>query len=195
MFDFLIAVFDIPLICILIILILSSMIFISSIHNIFLNLFISILLVIFIASTVIIQQSNLAEFVIISIFFLLAIMFFIFNLHNDFSDESFVGPEKVNFKLISVILVFLISFILIGVNFYNISKTQNEYVFRNTQIVNNANIKNYRGNIEKNDLEYVENISLLNQNKIFQKLTHIIILYVCIVTILYFFNKGEENER
>ncbi len=44
-------------------------------------------------------------------------------------------------------------------------------------------------------MEYNENISILNQNKVFQKLTHIIMLYVCIVTILYFYNKKENKEE
>ena len=40
-----------------------------------------------------------------------------------------------------------------------------------------------------------QSLSLLNQNKVFQKLTHVIMLYVCIVTILYFYNKKENKEE
>ena len=42
--------------------------------------------------------------------------------------------------------------------------------------------------------EYEENISLLNQNKIFQKLTHIIMFYICVIVVLYFLNKAKEEK-
>lgn len=194
MFDFLIAVFDIPLICILIMLVLSSLLFVRNIYNVFLSLFVSILLVIFIASTIIIQQIHLGEFLIVSIFFLFAIIFFIFNLHNDYNDSHVAEQTTINNKLNISIIVLLVSFILIGMNFYKISKAQSEYVVRNINYAQNINIKNYRGDTQNNSIDYVENISLLNQNKIFGKLTHIIMLYVCIVTILYFFNRRNEDE-
>lgn len=194
MFDFLIAVFDIPLICILIMLVLSSLLFVRNIYNVFLSLFVSILLVIFIASTIIIQQTHLGEFLVISIFFLFAIIFFIFNLHNDYNDSHVTTQNTNNNKLNLLILIFLASFILMGMNFYKISKAPSEYVVRNINYAQNINIKNYRGDTQNNSIDYVENISLLNQNKIFGKLTHIIMLYVCIVTILYFFNRRNEDE-
>lgn len=194
MFNFLIAVFDIPLICILIILVLSSLLFIRNIYNIFLSLFVSILLVIFIASTIIVQQIHLGEFLIVSIFFLFAIIFFIFNLHNDYNDSHVADQTTINYKLNFLLIILLASFILIGVNFYKISKAQSEYVVRNINYAQNIDIKNYRGNLQNKSMEYTENISLLNQNKIFGKLTHIIMLYVCIVTILYFFNRRNEDE-
>lgn len=195
MFEFLFAIFDIPLICVLIILVLSSLLFIRNIYNIFLSLFISILLVIFIASTILVQQSYLAEFIIISIFFLFAIIFFIFNLHNDYNDSHVAERNKINLKLNLAILFFLISFILIALNFYHISTTHSEYIVRNIQTSHNINIRHFRSNKQSEDMEYNENISILNQNKVFQKLTHIIMLYVCIVTILYFYNKKENKEE
>ncbi len=195
MFEFLFAIFDIPLICVLIILVLSSLLFIRNIYNIFLSLFISILLVIFIASTILVQQSYLAEFIIISIFFLFAIIFFIFNLHNDYNDSHVAERNKINLKLNLAILFFLISFILIALNFYHISTTHSEYIVRNIQTSHNINIRHFRSNKQNEDMEYNENISILNQNKVFQKLTHIIMLYVCIVTILYFYNKKENKEE
>lgn len=194
MFDFLIAVFDIPLICILIMLVLSSLLFVKNIYNVFLSLFVSILLVIFIASTIIVQQTHLGEFLVISIFFLFAIIFFIFNLHNDYNDSHLAEKTIINHKLNLSILVFLVSFILIALNFYKISKAPNEYVVRNINYAQNIDIKNYRGNLQNKSIEYTENISLLNQNKIFEKLTHVVMLYVCIVTILYFFNRRNEDE-
>lgn len=195
MFEFLFAIFDIPLICVLIILVLSSLLFIRNIYNIFLSLFISILLLIFVASSILVQQAYLAEFIIISIFFLFAIIFFIFNLHNDYNDSHVAERNKINLKLNLSILVFLISFILIGLNFYHIATTQSEYIVRNVNATTNINIRHFRSNNQNVDIEYSENISLLNQNKVFQKLTHIIMLYVCIVTILYFYNKKENKEE
>ncbi len=195
MFEFLFAIFDIPLICVLIILVLSSLLFIRNIYNIFLSLFISILLLIFIASSILVQQAYLAEFIIISIFFLFAIIFFIFNLHNDYNDSHVAERNKINLKLNLSILVFLISFILIGLNFYHITTTQSEYIVRNVNATTNINIRHFRSNNQNADIEYSENISLLNQNKVFQKLTHVIMLYVCIVTILYFYNKKENKEE
>lgn len=194
MFNFLVAVFDIPLICVLIMLALSALLFARNIYNIFLSLFVSILLVIFISSTIIIQQAHLGEFLIVSIFFLFAIIFFIFNLHNDYNNTAIDNKPDINTKLNLMILVFFIVFLLIGMNFYKISKTQSEYIVRNINYTQNMDIRNYRNN-NGDAIEYAENISLLNQNKLFQKLTHIAMLYVCIVTILYFFNRRDEDER
>lgn len=195
MFDFLFTIFDIPLIFILMMLVFSSLLFVKNIYNVFLSLFVSILLVIFIASTVIVQQINLGEFLVISIFFLFAIIFFIFNLHNDYDDNYVKDKTKINLKLNLSILAILITFTIIGLNFYKINKTQSEYVIRDNVELNNFDIKNYKSSYSKQYIEYQENIALLNHNKIFQKLTHIIILYVCMVIVLYFFNRENEDER
>ena len=195
MFDFLFTIFDIPLIFILMMLVFSSLLFVKNIYNVFLSLFVSILLVIFIASTVIVQQIHLGEFLVISIFFLFAIIFFIFNLHNDYDDNYVKDKTKINLKLNLSILAILIMFTIIGLNFYKINKTQSEYVIRDNVELNNFDIKNYKSSYSKQYIEYQENIALLNHNKIFQKLTHIIILYVCMVIVLYFFNRGNEDER
>ncbi len=195
MFDFLFTIFDIPLIFILMMLVLSSLLFVKNIYNVFLSLFVSILLVIFIASTVIVQQIHLGEFLVISIFFLFAIIFFIFNLHNDYDDNYVKDKTKINLKLNLSILAILIMFTIIGLNFYKINKTQSEYVIMDNVELNNFDIKNYKSSYSKQYIEYQENIALLNHNKIFQKLTHIIILYVCMVIVLYFFNRGNEDER
>lgn len=195
MFDFLFTIFDIPLIFILMMLVLSSLLFVKNIYNVFLSLFVSILLVIFIASTVIVQQIHLGEFLVISIFFLFAIIFFIFNLHNDYDDNYVKDKTKINLKLNLSILAILIMFTIIGLNFYKINKTQSEYVIRDNVELNNFDIKNYKSSYSKQYIEYQENIALLNHNKIFQKLTHIIILYVCMVIVLYFFNRENEDER
>lgn len=195
MFNFLFTIFDIPLIFILMMLVFSSLLFVKNIYNVFLSLFVSILLVIFIASTVIVQQIHLGEFLIISIFFLFAVIFFIFNLHNDYNDNYVKDKTKINLKLNLSILTILIMFTIIGLNFYKINKTQSEYVIRDNVELNNFDIKNYKSSYSKQYIEYQENIALLNQNKIFQKLTHIIILYVCMVIVLYFFNRENEDER
>ena len=195
MFDFLFTIFDIPLIFILMMLVFSSLLFVKNIYNVFLSLFVSILLVIFIASTVIVQQIHLGEFLVISIFFLFAIIFFIFNLHNDYDDNYVKDKTKINLKLNLSILAILIMFTIIGLNFYKINKTQSEYVIRDNVELNNFDIKNYKSSYSKQYIEYQENIALLNHNKIFQKLTHIIILYVCMVIVLYFFNRENEDER
>lgn len=195
MFNFLFAIFDIPLIFTLIMLVFSSLLFIKNIYNVFLSLFVSILLVIFIASTIIVQQVHLGEFLIISIFFLFSAIFFIFNLHNDYNDNYVKEKTRINFKLNISILVFLILFIIIGVNFYKINKNRSEYIIRNNIEIANIDIKQYKNSDINQSLEYEENIAVLNQNKIFQKLTHIIILYVCMVIVLYFFNRGDESER
>ncbi len=195
MFNFLFTIFDIPLIFILMMLVFSSLLFVKNIYNVFLSLFVSILLVIFIASTVIVQQIHLGEFLVISIFFLFAVIFFIFNLHNDYDDNYVKDKTKINLKLNLSILTILIMFTIIGLNFYKINKTQSEYVIRDNVELNNFDIKNYKSSYSKQYIEYQENIALLNQNKIFQKLTHIIILYVCMVIVLYFFNRENEDER
>lgn len=195
MFNFLFTIFDIPLIFILMMLVFSSLLFVKNIYNVFLSLFVSILLVIFIASTVIVQQIHLGEFLVISIFFLFAVIFFIFNLHNDYDDNYVKDKTKINLKLNLSILTILIMFTIIGLNFYKINKTQSEYVIRDNVELNNFDIKNYKSSYSKQHIEYQENIALLNQNKIFQKLTHIIILYVCMVIVLYFFNRENEDER
>lgn len=176
-------------------LVFSSLLFVKNIYNVFLSLFVSILLVIFIASTVIVQQIHLGEFLVISIFFLFAVIFFIFNLHNDYDDNYVKDKTKINLKLNLSILTILIMFTIIGLNFYKINKTQSEYVIRDNVELNNFDIKNYKSSYSKQYIEYQENIALLNQNKIFQKLTHIIILYVCMVIVLYFFNRENEDER
>ena len=195
MFNFLFTIFDIPLIFILMMLVFSSLLFVKNIYNVFFSLFVSILLVIFIASTVIVQQIHLCEFLVISIFFLFAIIFFIFNLHNDYDDNYVKDKTKINLKLNLSILAILIMFTIIGLNFYKINKTQSEYVIRDNVELNNFDIKNYKSSYSKQYIEYQENIALLNHNKIFQKLTHIIILYVCMVIVLYFFNRENEDER
>lgn len=193
MFEYLFSIFDIPLACILILLAVFGMLFIKNIFNAFLSLFTSIFLIIFIASTMLTQQIYLGEFLVISIFFILTIVFFVFNLNNNFDDSSVVDDKKSKLKIFLAVLVAIFLFSIIGFNFKRIDNTNNKFVVRNSLVKDDLKLQN-----DKDDQSYdsyVENISLLNQNKIFQKLTHIIMFYVCLVVVLYFFNRRNDNNE
>lgn len=196
MFDLLFTIFDIPLTLILIILSFSTIFFIETVYSLFLSLFISIFIIIFTATTMLTQQIFLGEFLVVSTFFIFAVLFFVFNSNYNYENEE-LSDDKLSLpKLVLLTISFLAIFSIIGLNFYKISTSENQLITRSFNIQqgldnNMASVENHQGYDG-----YVENIALLNQNKIFQKLTHIIMFYICIIILLYFFNKkGEENER
>ncbi len=196
MFDLLFTIFDIPLTLILIILSFSTIFFIETVYSLFLSLFISIFIIIFTATTMLTQQIFLGEFLVVSTFFIFAVLFFVFNSNYNYENEE-LSDDKLSLpKLVLLTISFLAIFSIIGLNFYKISTSENQLITRSFNIQqgldnNMVSVENHQGYDG-----YVENIALLNQNKIFQKLTHIIMFYICIIILLYFFNKkGEENER
>lgn len=193
MFEYLFSIFDIPLACILIVLAIFGMLFIKNIYNVFLSLFTSIFLIIFIASTMLTQQIYLGEFLVISIFFILTIVFFVFNLNNNFDDSSIVDDKKSKLKIFLAVLASAFLFGIIGFNFKKIDNTNSKFIVRNSLVKDDLKLP--KDQDEQTYDVYVENISLLNQNKIFQKLTHIIMFYVCLVVILYFFNRRSYNNE
>ncbi len=193
MFEYLFSIFDIPLACILIVLAIFGMLFIKNIYNVFLSLFTSVFLIIFIASTMLTQQIYLGEFLVISIFFILTIVFFVFNLNNNFDDSSIVDDKKSKLKIFLAVLASAFLFGIIGFNFKKIDNTNSKFIVRNSLVKDDLRLP--KDQDEHTYDGYVENISLLNQNKIFQKLTHIIMFYVCLVVILYFFNRRSDNNE
>ncbi len=193
MFEYLFSIFDIPLACILIVLAIFGMLFIKNIYNVFLSLFTSIFLIIFIASTMLTQQIYLGEFLVISIFFILTIVFFVFNLNNNFDDSSIVDDKKSKLKIFLAVLASAFLFGIIGFNFKKIDNTNSKFIIKNSLVKDDLKLP--KDQDEQTYDVYVENISLLNQNKIFQKLTHIIMFYVCLVVILYFFNRRSDNNE
>lgn len=196
MFDSLFTVFDIPLTLILIVLSFSTIFFIKTVYSLFLSLFISIFVIMFTATTMLTQQIFLGEFLIISTFFIFAVLFFVFNSNQNYDNEELSDNKISTSKLSLLIISFILIFSIIGLNFYKIDTSDSHLIVKNSVIQqelvpsnnNNENHQFYDG--------YKENIALLNQNKIFQKLTHIVMFYICVVILLYFFNKkGEEDER
>lgn len=192
MFENLFIIFDIPLACILIILSFFGLWFIKNIYNVFLSLITGIFLIIFISSTMLTQQINLGEFLVIGIFFIFTILFLIFNIKND-KDSVIEISEKNRLKTFATVMMFILSFVVIGFNFYKIDTSKTKFL--NEQVIVKTDIKSKNLKIEQDyEIIHRENISLLNQNRIFQKLTHVIMFYVCMVIVIYFFNKGDENE-
>ena len=193
MFNGLFQILDVPLVCIFTILVVFGVLILKNIYNIFLSLFISIFLLIFITSTLLTQQIYLGEFLIISTFFILMIIFFIFNLNNDFDDSYMTyEPKGKNIGLLLTILVLLFVFSLITVNFSKITSNKTIFV-TNYKTENNIQTLSTQDEVILND--YLEKISLLNQNKIFQKLTHLVMFYTCAVIVLYFFNKKDDDNE
>lgn len=193
MFDILINIFDIPLILVLICLSFCSIFLIRNVYNVFLSLFISVLIIIFSTTTILVQQVFLGEFIVVGIFFMCCILFFVFNLNKIKFDEDLFDTEKTLFKKTVLVISLIIVFSITALNFLKIDNEKDSLLKQN--IANTYLIKNNTQN-EINYDEYKENIALLNQNKIFQKLTHIIMFYVCVIIIFYFFNKiKEEDER
>lgn len=192
MFDYLFSIFDIPLVCILIMLSVFAVLFIKNIYNIFLTLFTCLFFTIFIASTILTQQIYLGEFLVIGIFFIFSVIFFVFNLKNEHIDSEVERDKIEKIKLIPTIFLFVCAFLIIGLNFYKINNLKTKFV--NTETITKEEILLTNSNIHPNYENYKENISLLNQNKIFQKLTHIVMFYICMVVVLYFFSKGDKNE-
>ena len=176
MFEYLFSIFDIPLACILIVLATFGILFIKNIYNIFLTLFIGIFFIIFIASTMLTQQIYLGEFLVISIFFILAIVFFVFNLKNSSIDYSTENNEKSKLKIFLAVLISVSLFGIIGLNFKKIDSENSRFIARSSLVRDDLRLLNDQD--EQIYDGYVENISLLNQNKIIQKLTHIIMFYV-----------------
>ena len=130
---------------------------------------------------------------VISIFFILTIVFFVFNLNNDFSDFSPIDNENSKLKIFLSVLTFVLLFAIIGLNFEKINNTSSKFIIKNSLLKDDLKVPTEQ-NEQIYDM-YVENISLLNQNKIFQKLTHIIMFYVCLVVVLYFFNRRDDNDE
>lgn len=193
MFDILINIFDIPLILVLICLSFCSIFLIRNVYNVFLSLFISVLIIIFSTTTILVQQVFLGEFIVVGIFFMCCILFFVFNLNKIRFDEDLFDTEKTLFKKTVLVMSLIIVFSITALNFLKIDNEKDSLLKQN--ITNTYLIENNTQN-EINYDEYKENIALLNQNKIFQKLTHIIMFYVCAIIIFYFFNKiKEEDER
>ena len=193
MFDILINIFDIPLILVLICLSFCSIFLIRNVYNVFLSLFISVLIIIFSTTTILVQQVFLGEFIVVGIFFMCCILFFVFNLNKIRFDEDLFDTEKTLFKKTVLVISLIIVFSITALNFLKIDNEKDSLLKQN--ITNTYLIENNTQN-EINYDEYKENIALLNQNKIFQKLTHIIMFYVCAIIIFYFFNKiKEEDER
>lgn len=193
MLDSLFSIFDIPLTIVLIALSFFTIFFFQTVYSLFLSLFVSIFVIIFTASTMLTQQVFLGEFLIISIFFIFAVLFFIFNSNYNYEDEE-LGDSKPDLsKIISLVVAFIAIFTIIGLNFYRIDTTDNHLIATNV-VVQQELVEQSVNTEEMNN--YKENVALLNQNNIFQKLTHIIMFYIGMVIILYFFNrKGEQDER
>ena len=194
MFGQLFEILDIPLVCVFTILTMFGVLILRNIYNIFLSLFISIFLLIFLSSTILTQQIYLGEFLIISTFFILIMVFFIFNLNNNFDDSNIVHDDKkFDIRSIFIVLSLIFVFSLILGNFNNIVKNNTNFITQTTAEVNSIKPMDKQTQIVYND--YLERISLLNQNKVFQKLTHLVMFYTCAVIVLYFFNKkGDNNE-
>ena len=192
MLEYLFSIFDIPIVTIYAILTLFGLLFIKNINNLFLVLFTNIFLIIFIATTMLTQQIYLGEFLVVSIFFILTVTFFIFNIDN-IHTENEIDDNYYKLKVFCAIIIFFLAFSIIGLNFFKINFDKSNMLIRNVTVSDELNI------IDKNNYKdfdsYAENILLLNQNKIFQKLTHIVMLYICLVIVFYFFNKKEDNER
>ena len=126
---------------------------------------------------------------------MLIIVFFIFNLNNNIEILEYQDDEKINIKKIVVIVSCVLIFGLLSLQFNKILRTDTKFITQNVeqQVVESKKM-NKQEQIEYND--YLEKISLLNQNKVFQKLTHVVMFYTCALIMLYFFNKkGENNER
>ena len=192
MFENLFAIFDIPLSCILVMLIFFGTFFIKNVYNVFITLFIGIFLIIFIASTMLSQQIFLGEFLVIGIFFILTIIFFIFNLNDTFDDSLILEERRPKLKTLASVVVFVLTFAIVGLNFNKINNSKSKFIVDNSIVVDDLRLAETKDEGEYDT--YIENISLLNQNKIFQKLTHIVMFYVCLVVVFYFFNRRSDNE-
>ena len=199
MLNFIINIFDIPLILVLVCLSFCSFFLIKNIYNLFLSLFISIFLIIFATTTILVQQVFLGEFIIIGIFLIFAILFFVFNLNKinrttiEYKDDDISSYGKNLWKKTAIILSLLVMFAIVGLNFLKIDREKNDLLNRRENIIQideNGNFVN-----EEVYNEYKENILLLNQNKLFQKLTHIIMFYICGIVIVYFYNKIKEEDE
>lgn len=195
MFENLFAVFDLPLVCILIMLSFFGIMFIKNIYNIFLSLFIGIFLIIFIAATMLVQQIYLGEFLVISLFFMLTIIFFVFNLNNNYDDSGILETKKSKMKIFVSVIGFMLTFSIIGLNFERINTSKNKIIVKNMMLQDDLNVSATNNVNEREYNSYLENISLLNQNKVFQKLTHIVMFYVCLVVVLYFFNRKSNSDE
>ncbi len=194
MFDQIFEILDIPLACVFLILTMFGMLIVKNIYSIFLSLFISIFMLIFTSSTILTQQIYLGEFLVISTFFMLIIVFFIFNLDNDFDITRFENKEKFNIKTFLILISCIATFTLVGLNFNAIVNSNTNFITRNIEEKTIPMSADKKMDSEYSD--YIERISLLNQNKVFQRLTHVVMFYTCAVIVLYFFNRREDiNER
>ena len=199
MLNFIIDIFDIPLILVLVCLSFCSFFVIKNIYNLFLSLFISIFLIIFATTTILVQQVFLGEFIVIGIFLIFAILFFVFNLNKinrstiDYKDEDISNYGKNLWKKTAIILSAFAMFMIVGLNFLKIDREKIDLLNGKENIVQ----IDENGNFIREEVynEYNENILLLNQNKLFQKLTHIIMFYICGVIIVYFYNKIKEEDE
>lgn len=199
MLNFIINIFDIPLILVLVCLSFCSFFVIKNIYNLFLSLFISIFLIIFATTTILVQQVFLGEFIVIGVFLIFAILFFVFNLNKinrstiEYKDDDISSYGKNLWKKTAIILSLLVMFAIVGLNFLKIDREKNDLLNRGENIIQIDENGNFVSEEVYN--EYKENILLLNQNKLFQKLTHIIMFYICGIVIVYFYNKIKEEDE
>lgn len=126
-------------------------------------------------------------------------MFFVFNLNKinrstiEYKDDDISSYGKNLWKRTAIILSLLVMFAIVGLNFLKIDREKNDLLNRRENIIQIDENGNFVSEEVYN--EYKENILLLNQNKLFQKLTHIIMFYICGIVIVYFYNKIKEEDE
>ena len=111
----------------------------------------------------------------------------------DYKDEDISNYGKNLWKKTAIILSAFAMFMIVGLNFLKIDREKIDLLNGKENIVQ----IDENGNFIREEVynEYNENILLLNQNKLFQKLTHIIMFYICGVIIVYFYNKIKEEDE
>jgi len=192
--DIFLGSFDILLAIVVIVSAFFGTFFVKMSYSVILSLFVEIFSVIFIASIVLSQQINLGEFIVVSIFFIFAIIFFTFNLsygrEDTFLEESYGDKPKIG-NVVAIVL-FALSFLVYGINFNKIDMSH-RLPSKSVSVLETAIIKN---NFKSEDTynEYIETVSLLNQNRLVQKLSHIIVFYICSVVVLFFFSKNDGRD-
>jgi len=151
--------------------------------NTLINFLVCNLLMIIIAFLILDEQVHIGQFLITNTIFLLTLMIAFFYMQNNHRLE-FKTKKMDKIKIKSYIMI-LLSLILIssfsfGFSIRNPKETDLKFPSQNT--------------LKERDSFYNEKIERLNQNKIFQSLTEIVIIYSGISVVLFFLNKKEASK-
>jgi hypothetical protein len=153
--------------------------------KIFVNFLTCNVIIMLIAFTILKEQIQIGKFLIVNTLFLLTLALAFFYM----SDTSHLEDTANTIEQTKKSLYILISLFILFISCFSFTTLPNNSIHIDPITIFDYNLKNY-------DELYKEKINDINNNKIFQNMTEIILIYSGISIALLFFNKNRKtNER